>query len=679
MIPDLIKKRDGRIVPFEEDNIRTNIKRALEASNTDYPAALLYDLLEVRYLFNYKSKTISVEELSDFVEEIFMREGLYDAARAYITYRFQRKLFREKKDVVSKIVDEYIGKKTWRVNENSNITYSYPAMQGAIANNVISNYVLSSIYPNNISEAHIQGDFHIHDLAMGTAGYCAGWDLRTLLLEGFGGVSGKLNSRPPSHLTSAVDQMINFLGVLQNEWAGAMAYNSFDTFLAPYVKLDELDKQTVKQCMENFVYGVNVTSRWGQSPFTNITLDLRVPTDLAKDPVIIAGKEVGFTYGDCQAEVDLINEAFWEVMLEGDASNLPFTFPIPTVNITKDFDWDSKIANLIFEVAGKYGLPYFQNFINSDLDPSDVRSMCCRLRLSLVDLRKHTGGIFGANSNTGSIGVVTINLPRLGFTSTNEEELFEKLENLAELAKESLVLKRKVVNENLERGLFPYTKRYLGTFKHHFSTIGVVGGHDMCVNFLNGKGIDSPEGKDLVTRILSFLRTLTERFTEETGDLFNLEAAPCEGASYRLASADKKQFPLIITSGEDVPFYTNSSHLPVNYSTDLFETLDHQDSLQCLYSSGTVLHAFVGERVTSDGAKLLVKKICSSYKLPFFSITPTFSVCPDHKYLSGEHPTCPHCGKDSLIFSRVVGYLRSVDSWNLGKKEEFKHRKTYVV
>lgn len=678
MLPDQVKKRDGHVEDFEETNIITSMKKALDATSTTYPVDVLYDILEARYLTRLKKSTITVEKLQDYIENTLMREELYEAARAYIVYRHQREQFRNNKNVVNKIVDDYVDKTTWRVNENSNITYSYPAMQSMISGHIISNYTLNSIYPQNIADAHLKGDIHIHDLAMGTAAYCAGWSLSNLLLDGFGGVEGKISSKPPTHLSSAVDQMINFLGVLQNEFSGAQAFNSIDTFLAPYVKLDNLTLSEVKKCIENFVFGVNVGSRWGQSVFSNVTFDWKCPKDLENEPIIIQGKDVGFTYKDCQKEMDIINEAFWSVMSEGDANQMPFTFPIPTVNITEDFDYETPAAKLMLETTAKFGLPYFQNFINSGLNPSDVRSLCCRLQLSLSDLRKHTGGIFGAGDSTGSIGVVTINLARLGYLATSDEDFFGRLDYLLETSKDSLLLKRKVINTNLERGLFPYTKRYLGSFKNYFSTIGLVGGHECCKNFLK-KGIETNEGKDFMLFVLKYMRRRIEEFTEATGDLFNLEASPAEGASYRLAMLDKKFYPDIILSGEDTKYLTNSTQLPVDYTDDLFEALDHQDSLQCTYTSGCVFHAFTGEKLNAEGVKTLIQKICSMYKLPYFSITPTFSVCPDHKYFSGEHKTCPTCGKDCLVFTRVVGYYRSTSSFNKGKKEEVKNRKMFSL
>lgn len=674
-----VKKRNGTIVDFDEDKIRDSIEKAASAIGVKVHTDFLFDILEARYLNKYKRKTISVEKIQDFIENSLMREGYYDVARAYITYRYQRKLFRETSNAMSKCVTEYIEKEDWRVNENSNITYSYPAMQSHLSGSMIAHYTLAQIYPRNIAEAHINGDFHIHDLSMGTAGYCAGWSLQTLLWEGFGGVEGKLSSRPPSRLNSAIDQMVNYLGVLQNEWAGAQAFSSFDTLLAPYVKKEKLSFEDVKQSMENFVYGVNVTSRFGQSIFSNISLDFKVPKDLAEQPVIIAGKDQGYCYKDVQPEMDLINRAFFSVMTDGDANKAPFTFPIVTVGITKDFDYDSPVAKAMLEASAKFGTCYFQNYVSSGLDPSDVRSMCCRLSLSIEELRKHVGGIFGAGTSTGSVGVVTINLPRLGYLAKgNEDILYSSLRNLLNLAKNSLELKRKVVNQNLDRGLLPYTKRYLGNLNRHFSTIGVVGGHEMCLNFL-GKGIETREGKYLMFQVLNFIRETTEIFTKETGTLYNLEATPAEGTSYRLARVDKKKFPDIITSGEEVPFYTNSSFLPVGQTDDLFEMLDHQEDLQRVYTGGTTCHLFLGEKVTVEGAKLLVKKVTECYKIPYFSITPTFSICPEDNYISGKHPVCPKCGKECSVYSRPVGYLRATKDWNVGKKEEFRLRKTYGV
>jgi ribonucleoside-triphosphate reductase len=543
---------------------------------------------------------------------------------------------------------------------------------------VIANYTLSKLYPMEVADAHSNGDFHIHDLGRGICGYCAGWSLQQLLAEGFNGVPNRIGSNPPKHLTTALLQMVNFMGTLSNEWAGAMAFNSIDTLLAPFVWADGLDYGQVKQAIQEFVFNLNVTSRFGgQCPFTNVTLDLNVPEDLADKPAIVGGKPLDRAYGDFTEEMDMINRAFIEVLSEGDMSGRPFTFPIPTYSITKDFEWDSPFSDLLFDATAKYGQPYFQNFVNSDLRPSDVRSMCCRLRLDLRELRnKMSGGLFGAGDSTGSMGVVTINMPRLGYLSKDEDEFFERLDQIMELAKRSLEIKREIVEKNMNNGLLPFTKRYLGNLNQHFSTIGLVGMNEALLNLFD-QDITTEQGKEFAIRVLKHMRQRLVEFQEETGHLYNLEATPAEGTSYRLALIDKRKYPDIITAGERVPYYTNSSQLPVNSGLDLVEALRHQEDLQTLYTGGTVFHTWLGERIQGSAAKLLLQRMTHNTRLPYFTLTPTFSICPDHSYYPGEHKTCPHCGKPTEVYSRVVGYLRPVANWSDGKREEFRQRKYF--
>lgn len=566
----------------------------------------------------------------------------------------------------------------WRMNENANIDYSFGSLFFRLAGEVLSRYTLLEVYPKEISKAHMEGDLHLHNLYMGITGYCAGWSLLDLLKEGFNGVPRKVAAFPPKHLSSALQQLSNFIGTLQNEWAGAQAFNSFDTLLAPYVRKDGLDYKEVKQNVQMFIYDINVASRWGgQTPFTNITFDLRVPEDLKDLQAIWAGRMLDSTYADYQEEMEMINKAFMEIMTEGDMNGRIFTFPIPTYNITKDFDWDSEISRSLFEMTAKYGIPYFQNFVSSDLDPRAVRSMCCHLRLDLRELYHRVGGFFGYADKTGSVGVVTINVPRIGLLARDETDFLERLSHLMELAKESLEIKRSLVGKNIERGLLPFTKRYLGTLKWHFSTLGLVGMNEACLNFL-GTSIASKEGKDFAMKVLKFMRDKTAEFQEETGHLYNLEATPAESTGYRLAGIDKERYPEIVAAGERVPYYTNSTHLPAGYTDDIFDALEHQEDFQVLYTGGTVFHAFVGERISSaENCKLLVRKMAESFRMPYFTITPTFSICGDHGYLAGEHSECPLCGKPVEVYSRVVGYFRPVRNWNEGKKEEFGQRLEY--
>ncbi len=592
-----------------------------------------------------------------------------------------------------KIIEEYLQKLDWEVRENSNMTYSLQGLNFFVTSKVIRKYWLDKIYPEEIAEAHIKGDFHIHDLQVLSV-YCMGWDILDLLMTGFRGVRGKVESKPPRHFTSALNQAVNFLYTLQGEAAGAQAFSNFDTYLAPFIRYDCLNYKQVKQAIQEFIYNLNIPTRTGfQTPFTNLTFDLKVPDFLADQAVIVGGEVKKETYGEFQEEVYMLNQAFFEVMKEGDAKGRVFTFPIPTYNITSDFDWDNPALKDLWEITAKYGIPYFANFINSDMKPEDVRSMCCRLRLETKELLKRGGGYFGANPLTGSVGVVTINMPRLGYLSENEDEFFERLSKLMDLAKESLEIKRKAIEEFMEKGLYPYSKFYLRMIKerfgnywrNHFSTIGIIGMNEACLN-LHGVSIADGKGRDFAIRVLDFMRGKLLEYQEETGNLYNLEATPAEGTSYRLAKIDKEMFPDIIVANEEEvkrgaePFYTNSTHLPVNYTEDPFEVLEHQEELQIRYTGGTVLHFFVGERIKDTGSlKSFIKKVCENFRIPYFTITPTFSICPTHGYISGEHDRCPVCGEKCEIYSRVVGYLRPVSQWNAGKQEEFKLRKTYRI
>ena len=685
---EYVRKRDGDVVRFDQERITAAIYKAFTAKGympetARLISASLSDKVVERLEKRFEGEIPPIEDIQDLVEATLISENFSKVAKAYILYRKQREDVRKLKETmleVDKIMDGYLNQLDWRVNENSNSGYSLSGLMMHAAGSVVANYTLTKVYPKEIADAHRNGDFHIHDLSMGIAGYCAGWSLKQLLTEGFNGVEGKIASSPPKHLETAVGQMVNFLGTLQNEWAGAMAFSSFDTYLAPFVRKDGLSYLQIKQAIQQFVFNLNVASRWGgQTPFTNITLDWTVPPDMKDEPAIIGGELMEFTYGELQNEMDLINRAFIEVMVEGDASGRPFTFPIPTYNITEDFNWDSENATLLFDMTAKYGLPYFQNFINSDLNPSDVRSMCCRLQLNLKELKAKTGGLFGSGESTGSIGVVTINMPRIGYLAETKEEFFEMLGGLMDLAKNSLEIKRKVVERNLENGLLPYTRRYLGHLNNHFSTIGLVGMNEALLNFME-KDIGSEEGRRFAVEILDFMRKKLERYQEETGHIYNLEATPAEGTSYRLARIDREKYPDIITAGRDEPYYTNSTQLPVKYTDDIFEALDLQDELQTLYTGGTVLHGFLGEALdNAETCKLLVKRIAENYRLPYYTISPTFSICKTHGYISGEHFKCPKCGESTEVYSRVVGYFRPVQNWNTGKKEEFAERKEFVV
>ena len=651
----------------------------------------MLEMLGLRVTADFQKKIekeqISVEAIQDSVENVLIQCGYAEVAKAYILYRKQREKVRNMKSTIldyKEIVNSYVKVEDWRVKENSTVTYSVGGLILSNSGAVTANYWLSEIYDEEIAEAHRNADIHIHDLSMLT-GYCAGWSLKQLIQEGLGGIEGKITSAPARHLSVLCNQMVNFLGIMQNEWAGAQAFSSFDTYLAPFVKADHLTYPEVKKCIESFIYGVNTPSRWGtQAPFSNITLDWTVPDDLAELPAIVGGKNMDFKYKDCKKEMDMINRAFIETMIEGDANGRGFQYPIPTYSITSDFDWsDTENNRLLFEMTSKYGTPYFSNYINSDMEPSDVRSMCCRLRLDLRELRKKTGGYFGSGESTGSIGVVTINMPRIAYLSRNEEEFYERLDHMMDISARSLHIKREVVGKLLEEGLYPYTKRYLGNFDSHFSTIGLVGMNEAGLNarWIQGDMSD-PRTQKFTKDVLNHMRERLADYQEMYGDLYNLEATPAESTAYRLAKHDRQQWPDIITAGHegDTPYYTNSSHLPVDYTSDIFDALDIQDELQTLYTSGTVFHAFLGEKLPDwKAAATLVRKIAENYRLPYYTLSPTYSVCREHGYIAGEHFTCPTCGKKSEVYSRITGYYRPVQNWNDGKSQEYKNRTVYDV
>ncbi len=678
-----VRKRDGRVESFDHEKIAKSIfKSAVAVGGRDeHLAKRLADEVVMILEAKHTEGLVTIEDIGNTVEKVLIENGHARTAKAYILYRKQREEMAKLKSTsieVERIVDDYFGKRDWRVVENANVEYSLSGLEHHISTEMVANYVLARVYPLEISDAHTHGDFHIHDLGRGVAGYCAGWSLQKLLTEGFNGVPNKVSSKAPRHLDTALLQMVNFMGTLTNEWAGAMAFNSVDTLLAPYVRRDGLDYKGVKQAIQTFIFNLNITTRFGgQSPFTNVTLDLTVPKDLADKPSVIGG-EPSEPYGEFQDEVEMINRAFIEVMSAGDSNGRPMTFPIPTYNLTPDFEWDNGVSDILFKMTARYGLPYFSNFINSDLKPSDVRSMCCRLRLDLRELsNKMSGGLFGAGDATGSMGVVTINLPRIGYLAKDEDRFFERLGWVMELAKRSLEIKRNMVEKNLQNGLLPFSKRYLGTLNNHFSTIGLIGMHEAILNLL-GFGLDTEEGRKLGVKALEFMRERISEYQEETSNLYNLEATPAEGTSYRLARIDKQKYPDIKTAGERVPYYTNSTQLPVDHGLSLAEALRHQGDLQTLYTGGTVFHIFLGEAYPSpDGCKNLLRKITNTSRMPYFTITPTFSVCPDHGYVSGEHFKCPHCGKSAEVYSRIVGYFRPVQNWNPGKTEEFRQRSTY--
>ena len=684
-----VEKRDGKIVNFDLTKIKNAITMAFDACEIQYhPDTIDFLVLKVTADFEPKIKngTVSVENIQDSVESTLIKAGYDSVAKAYILYRRQREKVRNLSSSMldyKEIVDNYLHINDWRVKENSTVTYSVGGLILSNSGAITANYWLTEVYDDEIGNAHRNADLHIHDLSMLT-GYCAGWSLKQLIQEGLGGVVGKIQSSPASHLSTLCNQMVNFLGIMQNEWAGAQAFSSFDTYLAPFVKIDNLSQKEVKQCIQSFVYGVNTPSRWGtQAPFSNITLDWTVPADLAELNCIVGGKEVDFKYKDCKKEMDMVNKAFIEIMIEGDANGRGFQYPIPTYSITRDFDWSETENNkLLFEMTAKYGTPYFSNYINSDMEPSDVRSMCCRLRLDLRELRKKSGGFFGSGESTGSVGVVTINMPRIAYLAKDEKDFYEKLDKMMDIAARSLKVKRTVITKLLENGLYPYTKHYLGTFANHFSTIGLVGMNEACLNAKwIRKDMTAKESQDFTADVLNHMRERLSDYQEMYGDLYNLEATPAESTAYRLAKHDKERFPDIITANENgTPYYTNSSHLPVGYTEDIFSALDIQDNLQTLYTSGTVFHAFLGEKLPDwAAAATLVRKIAENYKLPYYTLSPTYSVCKDHGYLTGEQYVCPICGEKTEVYSRITGYYRPVQNWNDGKTQEFKDRKVYDI
>ena len=685
-----VTKRDGEITEFNLTKISEAIRKAFEAREKEYNQDII-DLLALKVTADFEPKIkehkIAVEDIQDSVESVLIKAGYADVAKGYILYRKQREKIRNLNSTLldyKEIVDSYVKVTDWRVKENSTVTYSVGGLILSNSGAITANYWLSEIYDEEIGKAHKNADIHIHDLSMLT-GYCAGWSLKQLIQEGLGGVTGRITSAPAKHLSVLCNQMVNFLGIMQNEWAGAQAFSSFDTYLAPFVKADHLTYREVKKCIESFIFGVNIPSRWGtQAPFSNITLDWTVPNDLANLPAIVGGKEQDFTYGDCKEEMDMINRAFIETMIEGDAQGRGFQYPIPTYSITKDFDWsDTENNRLLFEMTAKYGTPYFSNYINSDMEPSDVRSMCCRLRLDLRELRKKSGGFFGSGESTGSVGVVTINMPRIAYLSENEEEFYERLDKMMDIAARSLHIKRVVISRLLDEGLYPYTKRYLGSFDNHFSTIGLIGMNEAGLNAKwIRKDLTHPETQKFTKDVLNHMRERLSDYQEEYGDLYNLEATPAESTTYRLAKHDVEQFPDIITAAEDcgTPYYTNSSHLPVGYTEDVFAALDIQDELQTLYTSGTGFHTFLGEKLPDwKSAAALVRKIAENYKLPYYTMSPTYSICKNHGYISGEQYTCPICGEETEVYSRITGYYRPVKNWNDGKLQEFKERKVYDV
>ena len=685
-----VVKRDGQVTEFNLGKINDAIAKAFDATQMSYNDDII-GLLSLRVSAHFQDKIkdgkVSVEAIQDSVETVLEQTGYTEVAKAYILYRKQREKMRNMKSTIldyKDVINSYVKVEDWRVKENSTVTYSVGGLILSNSGAVTANYWLSEIYDEEIAEAHRNADIHIHDLSMLT-GYCAGWSLKQLIQEGLGGISGKITSAPAAHLSVLCNQMVNFLGIMQNEWAGAQAFSSFDTYLAPFVKVDNLTYREVKKCIEAFIYGVNTPSRWGtQAPFSNITLDWTVPADLAELPAIVGGKEMDFKYKDCKKEMDMVNRAFLEIMIEGDANGRGFQYPIPTYSITRDFDWsDTENNRLLFEMTAKYGTPYFSNYINSDMEPSDVRSMCCRLRLDLRELRKKSGGFFGSGESTGSVGVVTINMPRIAYLAKDEADFYARLDHMMDIAARSLKIKRGVITKLLNEGLYPYTKRYLGTFDNHFSTIGLIGMNEVGLN-AKWLGMDLTHGEtqQFTKDVLNHMRERLSDYQEEYGDLYNLEATPAESTTYRLAKHDVAQFPDIKTAGKegDTPFYTNSSHLPVEYTSDIFDALDIQDDLQTLYTSGTVFHAFLGEKLdTWESAAKLVRTIAENYKLPYYTLSPTYSVCKEHGYIAGEHFTCPHCGAKAEVYSRITGYYRPVQNWNEGKTQEYKNRKLYDI
>ena len=683
-------KRDGSKADFTLTKINDAIMKAFTATQMSYNNDII-DLLALRVTADFQKKVendeIHVEDIQDSVERVLGQAGYEEVAKAYILYRKQREKMRAMKSTIldyKDVVNSYVKVEDWRVKENSTVTYSVGGLILSNSGAVTANYWLSEIYDEEIAEAHRNADIHIHDLSMLT-GYCAGWSLKQLIKEGLGGITGKITSAPARHLSVLCNQMVNFLGIMQNEWAGAQAFSSFDTYLAPFVKVDHLSYPEVKKCIEAFIYGVNTPSRWGtQAPFSNITLDWTVPDDLAELPALVGGVEMDFKYKDCKKEMDMVNKAFIETMIEGDSNGRGFQYPIPTYSITKDFDWsDTENNRLLFEMTAKYGTPYFSNYINSDMQPSDVRSMCCRLRLDLRELRKKTGGFFGSGESTGSVGVVTINMPRIAYLSANKDEFYARLNHMMDIAARSLKIKRGVITKLLNEGLYPYTKRYLGTFENHFSTIGLIGMNEVGLNanWLRADMSD-PRTQEFTKEVLNHMRERLSDYQEQYGDLYNLEATPAESTTYRLAKHDRKRWPGIKTAGKpgDTPYYTNSSHLPVDYTVDIFDALDIQDELQTLYTSGTVFHAFLGEKLPDwKAAASLVRTIATNYKLPYYTLSPTYSICKEHGYLAGEVKVCPHCGAKTEVYSRITGYYRPVQNWNDGKLQEYANRTEYDI
>ena len=683
-------KRDGSKADFTLTKINDAIMKAFTATQMSYNNDII-DLLALRVTADFQKKVendeIHVEDIQDSVERVLGQAGYEEVAKAYILYRKQREKMRAMKSTIldyKDVVNSYVKVEDWRVKENSTVTYSVGGLILSNSGAVTANYWLSEIYDEEIAEAHRNADIHIHDLSMLT-GYCAGWSLKQLIKEGLGGITGKITSAPARHLSVLCNQMVNFLGIMQNEWAGAQAFSSFDTYLAPFVKVDNLSYPEVKKCIEAFIYGVNTPSRWGtQAPFSNITLDWTVPDDLAELPALVGGVEMDFKYKDCKKEMDMVNKAFIETMIEGDSNGRGFQYPIPTYSITKEFDWsDTENNRLLFEMTSKYGTPYFSNYINSDMKPSDIRSMCCRLRLDLRELRKKTGGFFGSGESTGSVGVVTINMPRIAYLSANKDEFYARLNHMMDIAARSLKIKRGVITKLLNEGLYPYTKRYLGTFENHFSTIGLIGMNEVGLNanWLRADMSD-PRTQEFTKEVLNHMRERLSDYQEQYGDLYNLEATPAESTTYRLAKHDRKRWPGIKTAGKpgDTPYYTNSSHLPVDYTVDIFDALDIQDELQTLYTSGTVFHAFLGEKLPDwKAAASLVRTIASNYKLPYYTLSPTYSICKEHGYLAGEVKVCPHCGAKTEVYSRITGYYRPVQNWNDGKLQEYANRTEYDI
>ena len=684
-----VNKRDGKVAEFDISKISEAIKKAFDACERQYNENII-DFLALKVTSDFEPKVaderIAVEDIQDSVETVLVQAGYADVAKAYILYRRQREKMRNMKSTIldyKELVDKYVKNIDWRVKENSTVTYSVGGLILSNSGAITANYWLSEIYDDEIAKAHKNADIHLHDLSMLT-GYCAGWSLKQLIEEGLGGVGGKITSAPAKHLATLCNQMVNFLGIMQNEWAGAQAFSSFDTYLAPFVRTDNLSYDTVKKCIESFVYGVNTPSRWGtQAPFSNITLDWTVPHDLEDEYAIVGGKKMDFKYGDCKKEMDMINRAFIEIMIEGDANGRGFQYPIPTYSITRDFDWSETENNkLLFEMTSKYGTPYFSNYVNSDMEPSDVRSMCCRLRLDLRELRKKSGGFFGSGESTGSVGVVTINMPRIAYLATDKEDFFRRLDHLMDIAARSLKIKRTVITRLLDEGLYPYTKRYLGTFANHFSTIGLVGMNEAGLNAKwIKKDMTHKETQEFTQEVLNHMRERLSDYQEMYGDLYNLEATPAESTAYRLAKHDRKYYPDIVCASDgETPYYTNSSHLPVGFTDDVFSALDIQDGLQTLYTSGTVFHAYLGEKLPDwKAAANIVRKIAENYRLPYYSLSPTYSVCRDHGYIAGEHFTCPKCGREAEVYSRITGYYRPVKNWNDGKSQEYKERKVYNI